>query len=790
MGTGTRRLLLALIVACLFTSAWPAARPRHRPRKPAPAQPPTVQLWQAPPVDLGALLAADEADRPEGGGPYRVGVPLKAGLSPDNSGTWETRPDGERIWRLRVRSPGALWLALSFGTFRLQTGASLTVSDAAGRRVLGPYTREDGGEQGRLLLPPLAGDTAVLELRWPRAHAALAPNLHLGQLTHGYRPLGGLDDAEPQSPDGTTPSFCNIDVNCALGSAWQQQKLGIVQLLIPSGAGTLACSGSLINNTALDCRPLVLTAWHCFHPSQSVNLDPAATTFRFNYENPGCGTGTPNTNQTLIGATQVSASQESDFMLLELAQPVPSNYSAYYNGWSRSPDPAPEVWCIHHPAGEPRKISHSDDAVTHGSELGLFTWRVADWEEGTTEQGSSGAPLFDPQQRIVGQLRGGNLSCATGPPFFEAFGKLDRSWSRPGSSPADRLCEALDPVHAELCAAGGETGVVDLDGLAPTFCLFPRPDLVRRRDIVDDVHGNVNQIPEPGDRFKLRVELHNRGTLPATNVTGTLSTSHPDVTILDPTASWPDLAPVDTALPVAPFNVELSPSLGCGEPISFNLSVVADGVQNPWNSVVSLTTATVQLHAVLAEDVESGPNGFTSESASGTNSWVQSTALSSSPSHSWFVADLAALSDTRLLTPAPGIPLPQESVLRFKHFFNTEREFDGAVLEYSTNGTSWIDAGSLVTRGGYNTTISSLTGSPIANRQAWSGDSGSFQDVEIDLSSLAGATVRFRWRFVTDASTGDVGWYVDDIRLDRVDYLCQGPRRQPTPQNRIVSAPH
>lgn len=782
-------LLLPLFLLCLCTSAWPG-----KTRKLLALD--QVQLWKAPPIDLGAILEADDADRAEEDGPYRVGFPVKAGLSPSNSGTWEVLAGGDRIWRLRVQSPGALWLALGFGTYRLHPGASLTISDPARRTVLGPFTSKDASEQGRLWLPPIAGETAVLELRWPRSLAAVQPNLHLGQVTHGYKSWGGIGEPALEndpafSGQGGTSSFCNIDVNCPLGSAWQQQKLGVVQLLITTPSDTRACTGSLINNTYLDCRPLVLSAWHCFHPDPGVNFDPALTTFLFNYEFSGCNTGSAPSNQTLTGATQLAGNPDSDFILLELFQGPPANYSAYYNGWSRSTAPADNVWCIHHPQGAEKKISFSDDPVTSGSDLGLFTWRVADWEAGTTEVGSSGAPLFDPDKRIVGQLRGGNLSCESGPPFFEAFGKLDASWGWPGSAGV-RLCDWLDPLHANLCATGGDTGVVTLDGLAPSFCTFPRPDLVRRGLIVDDNHGNHNGIPEPADRFKLRVELYNRGTLPATGVTGSLSTSHPGVTIPGAQATWSDISPVQTAFPNTPFKVELISELGCGEPINFNLSVSAD--QGQWNSVIALATATAQLNPILADDVESGLNGFASQSATGVglspNAWVQSTTLSSSPSHSWFVPDIAAKSDTRLVTPALGV-MPQEPLLRFQHFIDTERDYDGGVLEYSTNGGgSWTDAGPLIRRGGYNSIISSLTGSPLANRSAWSGDLGSFQDVEVDLSSLAGLQVTLRWRFATDGSNADVGWYVDDIHLDSVEYLCAGPRRQPTPEARIPSGVH
>ena len=39
-------------------------------------------------------------------------------------------------------------------------------------------------------------------------------------------------------------------------------------------------------------------------------------------------------------------------------------------------------------------------------------WFVAAWDEGMTEGGSSGSPVFDDSQRIRGQLHGGYASCS------------------------------------------------------------------------------------------------------------------------------------------------------------------------------------------------------------------------------------------------------------------------------------------------------------------------------------------------------------------------------------------
>ena len=70
-----------------------------------------VELHTMAPVNLAELAIEDEAND-AAGVPYRVGYPMASDLSPSNSGTWEELPGGGRLWRLRVRSAGALWIAL------------------------------------------------------------------------------------------------------------------------------------------------------------------------------------------------------------------------------------------------------------------------------------------------------------------------------------------------------------------------------------------------------------------------------------------------------------------------------------------------------------------------------------------------------------------------------------------------------------------------------------------------------------------------------------------------------
>ncbi|HUP24742.1 MAG TPA: M4 family metallopeptidase [Thermoanaerobaculia bacterium] len=125
-----------------------------------------------------------------------------------------------------------------------------------------------------------------------------------------------------------------------------------------------------------------------------------------------------------------------------------------------------------------------------------------------------------------------------------------------------------------------------------------------------------------------------------------------------------------------------------------------------------------------------------------------------------------------------GVALPANARAQFRHSFGFEEDssgfYDGGVVEYSTGGgTSWTDAGNLMVAGArYGGNLAGST--PLGTAPAFVGDSHGYTATQLDLSSLAGQTVRLRFRMATDAavsgSSADYGWFVDDVRV----YSCSG----------------
>ena len=163
---------------------------------------------------------------------------------------------------------------------------------------------------------------------------------------------------------------------------------------------------------------------------------------------------------------------------------------------------------------------------------------------------------------------------------------------------------------------------------------------------------------------------------------------------------------------------------------------------------------------------------WTANAVSGTNNFTTSTAQLNTGSYALFVSNPSTTSQ-QTLTTTNAIVIPNGlTTCSFYHRYNTELNWDGAVVEITTdNGINWIDLGDNMELGAYNSVLG--VGSALASRKAFTGNSGSYVFTKINLSSYVGQTIKLRFRFASDASVGGVGWYIDDIVVTSVPTIIQ-----------------
>ena len=421
---------------------------------------PAVQL---PQINLKPYLEEDALDKDDKDMPFRFGIPVDVHYDLSNSGRWRTLKDGGRLWTLKIVSEGAVSINLLYDKFKLPPGARFYVYSSDRSQIQGAFTAANNKKDGRFATAPLKGDECILEYYEPAAVIGDGV-ISLSRVVHGYKNVFfGKSGGFGQS------GACNININCPEGAEWQNDKRAVA--LVVTGGGTRICSGALVNNTAEDLRQYFLTANHCLGGEESF-------IFMFNYESPDCENIDGPTWQTVQGAVLRATNKESDFALLELTEPIPQEYNVYYAGWSAVDEPAPSSVCIHHPSGDIKKISFDDDS-TISSDYDIAPiladgyWKVASWDLGTTEAGSSGAPLFDPLHHITGQLKGGYASCSNQDADY--FGKFSISWDYYPDSSAN-LKYWLDPL---------EQGARTLDGVNMNSISISHTPLKDTEDIGD-----------------------------------------------------------------------------------------------------------------------------------------------------------------------------------------------------------------------------------------------------------------------------------------------------------------
>lgn len=419
----------------------------------------------------------EDLDASEKGKPYRIGTLLDAQLSIQNSGTWTTLDNGDKVWRLGIRVPEANALSLFFQEgFNIPVGGKLFAYNEKRSQYVGAYTSNTPQFQAMELIQ---GELLTLEYIQP-ANSNELPNFLINKIAYSYRGLEGrmsvFQDSDRLDQDRTHGS-CEVDVACDEIDGWEEQRDAVVSYTFVSGSSMYVCSGSVINNTSNDCTPYVLTANHCGEPT--ADSDITNHTFYFNYQRSTCTPGntasyTGAQSQTMSGGTLKASSQlgnqtatsstdvsGSDFVLIELSTDIPSTYNPYFAGWNRSTTAATSGVGIHHPAGDEKKVS------TYSSSLSTATynsgWTGAHWRvywvsttngHGVTEGGSSGSPIFDQSGYIVGHLSGGSSYCSA-PNDPDLYGKFVKAWDGEGTNDNQMLEPWLDPTGTGVTSLAG-----------------------------------------------------------------------------------------------------------------------------------------------------------------------------------------------------------------------------------------------------------------------------------------------------------------------------------------------
>jgi lysyl endopeptidase len=268
-----------------------------------------------PSVDIEALKREDVYNDQLKDQPWRFGHNMTVNINPKNSGVWDNLADGSRLWRLGIKSKGALTLNLTFDNYRLPKGATLFIYNENHSEVIGAFTDFNNQEDRYFATTLVQGESITIEYYEP-ANADFPGELNLWRVTHGYRSVFDFAKTFGQSGD------CNVNAVCASGDPIRDQ-IRSVAMLVSGGSGF--CTGALINNTNNDGTPYFLSANHCY-------TTPGTVVFWFNWQSASCtNPGTSPAYNSVSGAVDKATYATSDFWLMQLNTAPPAGYNVYYS---------------------------------------------------------------------------------------------------------------------------------------------------------------------------------------------------------------------------------------------------------------------------------------------------------------------------------------------------------------------------------------------------------------------------------------------------------------------------
>lgn len=411
--------------------------------------------------DLEATQKALEV-KSEASGKEMIGVVLPLDLDFFEAAMF-VEAEGRGVWSLELNAPGALATCLYFDNFHLPVGSELRFETPSGvydkTWVEGPLGAFENNDARRWTNNEVPGEAVLVTYECPLGVTEVAA-LEISGLGYFARHQNFPAPWSHNNLRGGGSAECQIDVNCPEGGTWEDEKNSVVRLRITTDEGIGLCTGAMVNNTARDCRQLMLSAFHCVNDLDADDWDVLKV--QYNYEYFECGGISSINSRTRTGVTPLTDSNDmpvgnntgSDFVLCEVNQPIPEEWQPYYAGWDASGYNGTSGVSIHHPNGDRKKISTFTSPLTSGSWLPWTStnahWRViwspTETDHGVTEGGSSGSPIFEENHRIIGTLTGGGSYCSQ-PYQADLYGKMSYHWDGPNPIPTSAKLKAfLDPA--------------------------------------------------------------------------------------------------------------------------------------------------------------------------------------------------------------------------------------------------------------------------------------------------------------------------------------------------------
>lgn len=381
---------------------------------------------------------------------------------------WQPSATGGQVAAISITSTDAAALRMGLLVTKLPELAVLrfysrgsaeayTISGGDVRKVLAQnLAAGDASDAGRTFWGPVIdGAESTFELEIPANASKVDVEIALPQVSHFFRPVTATSNMTGNTAAMAGYSWandglsCQVDVQCATRSAASDS---VAMLLFQKSGVGYQCSGTLLNNTAFDALPYLLTANHCI----SSETEASTLTTWWLYRSASCNS-TSGTLQQVFGGSALkytAYATDSTLLLMNSAPPV----GTLFSGWDASPQALnTSLTGIHHPQADSQRKSTgyvsgfytrspTNPNFFPNSTLAKSTILDVTMSQGIVESGSSGSGIFknatSANPQLVGQLYGGHQAVCTtstvSSPQTTFYGRFDYAF-------ADGMSEWLSP---------------------------------------------------------------------------------------------------------------------------------------------------------------------------------------------------------------------------------------------------------------------------------------------------------------------------------------------------------
>ncbi len=405
---------------------------------------------------------------------FRFGYAHNKSIDVLKTGSWDTLANSDRICRIQIFCPGAFSINFVFDDFYLPESTSLYFYNHNKSIIFGGFSQLNNQKSNHFSTVPIPGDNLIIEYYEANTSNSDSTKLIISSIIHGFRNVTGLDDDKIKKSnldktlnDNNIP-WCSKGANCSEGNEWCNEKHSVAGMYYYE----FKWSATLLNsyNGFFILTTNVLDGILDENDLDGIldNSEKAALSdfvFQFDDFRLFCDHTSnlyyPNGMYSYNGATFKSGWNVTDFLLIEPNNSFSKDDHRFFAGWSYtnpSSEPAPKVTCFHFPEGASMQISYDNNYASTDSWGGgnAVYWKMrAEQDVCYFGSGSSGAPFFDENHKIIGQLRG-HLPASYCNRTYQWGGKFSESWIGGGT----------DETQLKHWLAPNSTGNISIDGYA------------------------------------------------------------------------------------------------------------------------------------------------------------------------------------------------------------------------------------------------------------------------------------------------------------------------------------